>query len=59
MVSERGEVLARLGETEEGLALAEIEPARAREKAITPRNSLIDDRRPEHYRLLGEPGGME
>lgn len=48
----RGEVLASLGEEEEGAAIAEIDPARARNKAVTPRNDLLRDRRPALYGLL-------
>lgn len=48
----RGEVLASLGGEEEGVAVAEIEPDRARNKAVTPRNDLLRDRRPILYGLL-------
>ncbi len=50
VVSPRGEVLAALG-GQEGLALAEVDPARARDKRLTPRNDLLGDRRTEAYGL--------
>ena len=52
VVSPKGEVLASMGETEEGIVLAKIDPAAARDKTLTPRNALLDDRRPETYRRL-------
>lgn len=58
VVSPRGEVLAELG-AEEGVAVAEIDPAAARDKMMTERNHLLGDRRPELYRSLTEPGATE
>jgi predicted amidohydrolase len=55
ILSPKGEVLATLDAEEETLALAEIDPAAARDKTLTPRNSLFADRRPELYRILTEP----
>lgn len=44
----RGEVLASL-DREEQVILTTIEPAKADDKSITPRNDLFDDRRPSCY----------
>jgi predicted amidohydrolase len=55
LISLRGEVLAELGATEEGVCVAEIDPAAARNKAITNGNDILGDRRPECYRpITGE-----
>lgn len=45
IVSPRGERLARADETEECVRTAEIDPALARDKRVTPRNDLFEDRR--------------
>jgi hypothetical protein len=42
-------VLFRMGEREEGLRVAAIDIARARDKRLTPRNDLWASRRPEFY----------
>lgn len=55
IISPRGEVLAALGGGEEGVAVAEVDPARARDKHLTPRNDLLGGRRPEIYGLISEP----
>ncbi|MHC4470276.1 MAG: nitrilase-related carbon-nitrogen hydrolase [Planctomycetota bacterium] len=52
IVAPRGEVLATLSKTEEGLCVAEVDPATARDKLVTPRNDVLEDRRPELYGLL-------
>ncbi|MBD3285335.1 acyltransferase [candidate division WOR-3 bacterium] len=44
-----GNILAFLG-TDEALITAEIDPAQARDKFVTPRNDILTDRRPEFYR---------
>jgi predicted amidohydrolase len=49
ILSPRGEVLAELGAEEEGVAVAEIDVAVARNKALTDRNDILGDRRPELY----------
>lgn len=49
ILSPRGKVLAELGADEEGVAVAEIDPALARNKAITDGNDILGDRRPELY----------
>jgi predicted amidohydrolase len=47
-----GETKAKMGKTETGVLLAEIDPSQARNKAITSRNDRFSDRRPELYRIL-------
>jgi predicted amidohydrolase len=56
VVGPRGEVLMRANEEEEDLRIIDIDPALADNKMITRRNHLIDDRRPEFYRDICEPG---
>ena len=51
----KGEKLAGFGAMEEGLALAEIDPAVAHDKMLTPRNDILGDRRPELYGPIVEP----
>jgi predicted amidohydrolase len=59
IVAPRGQVLGELGREEEGLLLAEIDPALARDKLVTPRNDVLEDRRPEIYGLLVDrPDGV-
>lgn len=50
----RGEVLAQASATGEELLRVEIDPALARDKQITAKNNLFEDRRPEHYSELME-----
>ena len=45
----RGELIARATAQRETLAIHSIDLAKARDKAITPANHLLRDRRPEHY----------
>lgn len=52
IVDNFGETKAKMGETETGSLLVEIDPSEARNKAITPRNDRFIDRRPEFYRPL-------
>ena len=47
----RGKILVRLGPKEEREGVVGIEPREARDKRITERNHLLDDRRKELYRL--------
>lgn len=54
VVGPRGEVVCRAGAGEE-LRVVEIEPLRARDKLLTPRNDLLGDRRPDCYRRLAGP----
>lgn len=49
IIGPRGEVLIRSGEKDEDLRIIEIDPARALDKMITPRNHLLDDRKPSLY----------
>jgi predicted amidohydrolase len=51
IVSSEGIVLAKAPEDEEALSTAEINPAAARNKCLTPLNDLFEDRRPELYRI--------
>ncbi|MBU1023866.1 carbon-nitrogen hydrolase [bacterium] len=44
-----GSVSRKAGEDDEKIEIVEINPAAARDKAITLRNDLLDDRRPELY----------
>ena len=50
VVGPNGERLAACGEKEVGVALAVIDPDEAHQP-ITPRNDVLQDRRPEFYRL--------
>jgi predicted amidohydrolase len=52
IVDPRGTVISRLGEEDTGLLLADVEPEKARDKSITPRNDRFRDRRPECYGTL-------
>lgn len=45
-----GTILARAPEEGEAVMTVEIDPARARDKALNPYNNLIEDRRPALYR---------
>ena len=49
IVSPRGERLAKADATEECVRTAEIDPAIARDKRVTPRNDLFEDRRVDLY----------
>jgi predicted amidohydrolase len=51
IVAPDGEILAKADATGEVVITAEIDPARARDKTVTPRNDAFADRRPELYRL--------
>lgn len=60
IVDPAGQVLAKAGEMEETILIADIDPARARNKRVvrSPGKHAIDrlaDRRPEMYGLLTEP----
>ncbi|MGC4115368.1 MAG: nitrilase-related carbon-nitrogen hydrolase [Myxococcales bacterium] len=46
----RGEVLAQAGTTEPATGFVEVDPAEARDKALTPQNDLLGDRRADLYR---------
>jgi len=45
----RGDIISEAHAAEDCVAVVEIDPAAARDKAVTPRNDLIKDRRPEEY----------
>jgi len=45
----KGQILARMNETEAGVRTCEIEPELALDKAVTPLNDAFADRRPEFY----------
>jgi 5-aminopentanamidase len=47
----RGEILFRMGEEEEGIRVAEIDGAAARDKRVNAYNDLFGDRRPGMYDL--------
>ncbi len=49
-----GAVLARAPAEGDHAAVVQIDPALARDKRVTPRNDVLADRRPEHYRGLDE-----
>lgn len=51
VVDPRGGVLHRGPAGEDELFIAEIDPAEADDKTVTPRNDCMADRRPECYRL--------
>jgi len=48
----KGDILAQASQEKEELAVREIDIAAARDKMITPRNHLLNDRRPEEYSLI-------
>jgi len=49
IVGPRGELLFRAPSQREVVHVLKIDPARARDKAITSQNQLLKDRRPEFY----------
>jgi predicted amidohydrolase len=51
IVSPRGEVLARLGKEEEGIAVVEVDLEDADKKKINQYNDLLAGRRPDQYNL--------
>ena len=51
IVSPGGEILARLGREEEGIAVVEIDPKDADKKKINQYNDLLTGRRPDQYNL--------
>jgi predicted amidohydrolase len=56
IVTPKGERLVSMGETEEGVRIASIDPAVARDKRATPRNDLFADRRTDLWAdLLAAP----
>lgn len=51
VVAPDGQELAAASSQDDVVGVVEIHVARARDKRITPRNHLFNDRRPEYYRL--------
>ena len=51
IVAPDGTALARLSSDRVEVAVAEINPAEARNKRLTSRNDKLGDRRPEFYRI--------
>ncbi|MBD3348726.1 MAG: hypothetical protein GF400_05980 [Candidatus Eisenbacteria bacterium] len=51
IVAPDGEVVVRADVESEGVLVAGVDPGRADDKQVTPRNDLFSDRRPEIYRL--------
>lgn len=51
IVSPKGERLLQFSRTEEKLRIVDIEPSQARDKWITPRNNLFEERRSEFYKI--------
>jgi predicted amidohydrolase len=49
----KGECLANSTAYDERVVIVDIDPTKARDKAITPNNDLLADRRPELYSILG------
>lgn len=49
IVGVNGEILQRLGSSETGVAVADIDVQRAANKRINEHNDLFEGRRPEHY----------
>ena len=54
VVTPKGEVIYRAKAEGEDLFIAEIDLGEARNKWITEKNHLLDDRRPEYYRHLSD-----
>ena len=52
IIDTKGEVLIASDESTEEIRVMEIDPTEARDKMITPRNHLLDDRKPEMYGSL-------
>lgn len=52
VVGPDGRVLIRAGQDEEGIRVIDIDPSRAKDKMVTPRNHVITDRKPSLYREL-------
>jgi predicted amidohydrolase len=49
VVDPKGHILAQADESSEGVWTVDIDPAIARDKKVTPRNHLLEDRRTEFY----------
>ena len=55
IVNPKGDILAQAPATEEVVSVVDIDVALARDKMATPRNHVLNDRRPEEYQRLMEP----
>jgi predicted amidohydrolase len=51
IVSPHGEVLTRLGSSEESVAVIDIDPSQARDKRLRSGNDLFAERRPRFYKM--------
>jgi len=51
VVDPGGKILIRAEAASDEISAVEVDPARAQRKELNPYNSLLRDRRPEHYRL--------
>lgn len=51
VVAPKGEILTRAGVEGEGVFVVEIDHTLARDKSVTPRNDILEDRRTEFYEL--------
>lgn len=51
----KGNVMAQASSDREEIGMAEMDVAMARDKMMTPRNHVLDDRRPEFYSRLLSP----
>jgi len=49
-----GNTVFRASQTKEEIGMVEIDPTLARDKVVTPRNDIFEDRRPDCYDLLTE-----
>ena len=55
LVAPEGDLVYRAKSEEEELFIAEIDVSKARDKSMTQRNELLEDRRPEYYIKLTNP----
>jgi predicted amidohydrolase len=51
IINPRGEILSRASKDKEEVIVAEIDPAEADDKMVTPTNHVLYDRRPDRYSL--------
>jgi len=55
IASPQCQVMATAPDDDEDVQVVEIDLSLAREKAVTARNDVFADRRPEEYRILTDP----
>ena len=48
----KGRILAQAGSREDAVLLADITPAKTRDKSFNPINNVLTDRQPQHYKPL-------